>query len=207
MCACELAIHRNRIKYYCEADEAFLCSQCKKEHKGSQHSVRDFKVEGKKFRVEVSNMLKDYHLRVNQLLQAKKNLSDKIKDTDTQLNTEIDRISVSYNQAIEALKQSKNALIDDLKKNIAYKNNKIKDKYTVILKQIDRLKEGWNSLTEFNNQIDNSSYEEFFRFRNLNHKELMQVATIVESCISSLNHHDPFFQQNNEVNVNLGSII
>ena len=144
---------QKRIKYYCEADETFLCSQCKKEHKGSQHSIKEFKVDVKKMKVEVSSMLKDYHSKVNQLLNAKKSLSDKIKDTDTKLNNELERITDHYNKIVEVLRRKKAAIIEDLRKRIAYKNNKIKDKYQIILKQIEKLKEGWSSLNSFSNQI------------------------------------------------------
>lgn len=198
---------QKRIKFYCEADEAFLCSQCKKEHKGSHHSLKDFKVDVKKMKIEISNMLKDYHLRVNQLMQAKKNLGDKIKDTDSKLITEMEKIDKHYSKMIELLKHKKWVMMDELGKSIAYKNNKIKDKYSIILRQVDKLQEDWNSLNEFNNQVNKWSYEEFFRFRNLNQKELTQVGLIVESWIAAWNQPDPFFQENNSLDLNLGAII
>lgn len=198
---------QKRIKFYCEADEAFLCTQWKKEHKGSQHSLKDFKVDVKKMKVEISNMLKDYHLRVNQLIHAKKNLGDKIEDTDSKLQTEMDKIEIHYNKMIEKLKHKKSVMIEELARSISYKSNKIKDKYWTILRQLEKLQEDWNSLNEFNNQLNKWSYEEFFRFRNLNQKELTQVGLIVESWISSWNQPDPFFQENNGLDLNLGAII
>lgn len=171
------------------------------------HSIKDFKVDAKKFRVEVTNMLNDYHLRVNQLIQAKKNLSDKIKDTDTRLNCEIDKINNQYNTLMEWLKQKKNMAIDEIRRNIAFKNNKIKDKYSIILKQIEKLKEDWNSLNEFNLKINNSSYEEFFRFKNLNQKELLQVGVIVDSWISTWNIPDPYYKENLNWDLDIGKVV
>ena len=113
-----LDIQINRIKFYCEEDETFLCSQCKKEHKGREHSIKDYKVDAKKFRIEVNSMLDKYHLNVEKLLNTKLLIKDRIKNTDGTLNEEIDKINQSYISCVDRLKESKTQLIEEVRKKI-----------------------------------------------------------------------------------------
>lgn len=138
---------QKRIKYYCETDKAYMCTACKKEHKGAQHVIKQFKVDSKKVKVEMSAMLKNYHARVEQLTNIKQGLQDKMNESEGKLNEEINRVNSHYDSIIAALTKKKAMIIDELKQSITQKSNKVLDKYSNVLSQIEKLKEGWRSLT------------------------------------------------------------
>lgn len=103
-------------------------------------------------------MLKEYHIRVNQLLNVKQRLTDKITDADVKLSLEIDKVVVHFNSIVDQLLTSKNILIDELKSRMTYKKKKIQDKHIMVCQQIDRI----NSLMKNFHVLDKNNQKELY---------------------------------------------
>ena len=196
-----------RIKYYWETDKVYLCNTCKKEHKGTQHAIKQFKVDGKKIKVELTTMLKNYHTKVNQLLTVKQDLHEKMNESESKITQEIDKVTNHFNTIIEALSKKKAMVIDDLKQSINYNHNKVLDKYSVVLSQIEKMKEGWNSLNCFNSQGNKQPYEDFVTMKNYRQKELLQTDLVLDSSTTILRQPYPSFKENKNFWDNIGKII
>lgn len=123
---------QKRIKFFCEIDLTYMCSACKKDHKGPQHSVIQFKVDMKRMKHEILDILKEYHTVVNQLLNVKQSVNERIKESDSKLVTEIERISTHFNKVIDSLHKKKFMMIDEIKNTIAYRNQQMNDKFSLI---------------------------------------------------------------------------
>lgn len=175
---------QKRIKYFCEPCKMYMCTSCKKDHKGPQHLVKQFKIDMKKMRSEVLNMLKEYHGTVNQLLTSKQNLSEKLTEFDAKLQVEVDSINSAFSRVIENLTKHKNMLLDELKGSMKYRVQQTQDQFERLCGQIDRMKEAWTDLNSFNNQIGKQSYEHFSQIKIQNNKELHQSKCLVESAIN-----------------------
>ena len=139
----------------------------------------------KRMKNEVLDMLKEYHTIVNQLLNVKQSVNDKLRESDSNLVIEIDKISTHFNRMIDSLNRKKATMIEEMRNTIAYRNQQMNDKYSLVLNQIEQIKEGWTSLNNFNDKISKLSYEDFAQVKIQNEAKLHQSKLIIESSLKA----------------------
>jgi hypothetical protein len=144
-----------------------------------------FKVDMKRMKHEVLDMLKDYHNVVNQLLNVKQSVNEKIHESDSKLTIEIDKISSHFNRVIDSLNRKKIAMVDEMKSTMVYRTQQMDDKFSLVCNQIELIKDGWNSLNSFNDKIGKLSYEEFTQIKVQNEAKLHQSKVIIESSMKA----------------------
>jgi hypothetical protein len=198
---------QKRIKFFCETDLTYMWSACKKDHKGPQHNVMSFKVDMKRMKHEVLDMLKDYHNVVNQLLNVKQSVNEKLHESDSKLTIEIDKISSHFNRVIDSLNRKKITMVDEMKSTMVYRTQQMDDKFSLVCNQIELIKDGWNSLNNFNDKISKLSYEEFSQIKVQNEARLRQSKVIVESSMKVWNQREPWFRENMSLGDDIGTIL
>lgn len=204
---CHCSRHpQKRIKFFCETDQTYMCSTCRKEHKGSHHNVKQFKADMKMMKNDILRMLNDYHENLKQLQNLKQIWSDKINQSTKKLSYEIDRVSEHYDKIVQILTKRKNKIIDELQNSMAFRSQKIEETYSGVLKQIQNLTEGWEVLNSYSNRINKLSYEEFSKVKNINRKGLYQAEWLINNSYKTLNVPDPWFQENFKFTDDFGSV-
>lgn len=198
---------QKRIKFFCEIDLTYMWSACKKDHKGPQHNVIQFKVDMKRMKHEILDMLKEYHTIVNQLLNVKQSVNEKMRESESKLVIEIEKISSHFNKAIDSLNKKKFTMIEEMKNIMAYRSQQMNDKFSLVWNQIDQIKDGWNYLNNFNDKINKLSYEEFTQVKVQNEARLNQSKSIIDSSLQIWNQREPWFQENINYNDDLGTIL
>ena len=157
-----------RIKYFCETDHHYMCSLCKKEHKGQQHTITQFKIDTKMMKQEIKTIINDYHSKANNLLGVLNNLRCELRDKNSKISSEIEKFFITFNKNFEELSRRKLKFIDDLKLQISSNYYKINDI---------------------------NSYEDFIKMKSTSEKELSQLEITVESCMKVWSNSAPMLQE------------
>jgi len=92
----------------------YMCSQCKKEHKGSQHVVKQFKNEVKKIKNEVMNMIQGNGIITHKFV-GNHNTDEQLIEYDAQLAHEIQNIEMHFNNIVQILGMKKEKMIKELR--------------------------------------------------------------------------------------------
>ena len=161
-------IQINVLSIFWETDQNYICSLCKKEHKGQQHTITQFKIDTKKMKQEIKIIINEYHSKANNLLGILNNLRDEIKERNLKIWAEIEKLFATFNKNFDTLSKSKIKFIDDLKKQISSNYYKINDL---------------------------NSYEDFIKMKTMSDKDLLQVEMTVESWFKVWNNPGPILQE------------
>jgi len=175
-------ILRNRIKYFCETDNSYICNICKKDHKGPKHSVKPFKADTNILKNEVLVMVNQYHEKLSQLQSLKETLNDKMKDSTSKLSIEMEKVTEHYNKIIQNLVKKKKFIVDELQNSMTFRSQKIQKSYTTVVQQIHKLKESWEVLNGFTGQLRKHSLADFGNIKNLNQSDLYQAGIVIDTC-------------------------
>lgn len=181
MCITARDILRNRIKYFCETDNTYMCNTCKKDHKGPKHSIKPFKADMKVLKNEVLVMVNEYHDRLSQLQKLKDTLDGKMNESSSKLSIEMDKVNEHYNKIIQNLMKKKKFIVDELQNSITFRNQKIQKSYSTVVQQILKLKESWEVLNGFTGQLSKHSLADFGNIKNHNQNDLYQAGLVIDS--------------------------